>query len=168
MSINISHCCHIFCEVVCLRWLYHHMLLVSYTHTHTRTHTRTRTRTRARARARARTRTHTHTYICIYLFLLLMCSLKMCANNRIHDGLVVVFVCLHLHHHADVSDGIAKIAKILVRCILSSVSLRSSQFSQLSFMHYIGLCVFSLPEHGFMMLSISVLIISHAYFSLAW
>ena len=36
-------------------------------------------------------------------------------------------------------------SKVLARYILSSVSLRSSQFSQLSFMQYMGLCVFSLP-----------------------
>ena len=36
-------------------------------------------------------------------------------------------------------------AKMLVRYILSPVCLRLGQFSQLSFMQYMGLCVFSLP-----------------------
>ena len=43
--------------------------------------------------------------------LLLLCSLMMCANNRVHSGLMVVFVCLHItlphyHHYADISEGI--------------------------------------------------------------
>ena len=36
-------------------------------------------------------------------------------------------------------------SKILVRYILLSVCLRLNQFSRLSFMQYMGLCVFSLP-----------------------
>ena len=45
------------------------------------------------------------------LFLLLLCSFIMCANNRIHYGPMVVFVCLHFalphcNNYADVSEGI--------------------------------------------------------------
>ena len=36
--------------------------------------------------------------------------------------------------------------KMLVRYMLPTVCLRSRQFSQLSFIHYMGLCVFSLPN----------------------
>ena len=47
--------------------------------------------------------------------------------------------------------------KMLVRYILSSVCLILSQFSQLSFMIYMGLCVFSLPIYLMMILRICVL-----------
>ena len=75
-----------FSVVVCLRWLYHHMLSVSYI----------------------------YIYISRYswvLFLLLLCSLVMSANNRVHYGLMVVLICLHItlphyHHYANVSEGI--------------------------------------------------------------
>ena len=63
----------------------------------------------------------------------------------------------HYHHDAVVSEGFGTL-KILVRYILWSVCLRLSQFSQLSFMQYIGLCVFSLPISLIMMfVRISVL-----------
>ena len=44
-------------------------------------------------------------------FVLLLCSLMMCTNNRVHYGLMVVLVCLHItllhyHNHADVSGSI--------------------------------------------------------------
>ena len=70
--------------VVCLRWLYHYMLSVSYI------------------------------YMYVYnlgttgsCFFLLLCNLMMCANNQVHYGLVVVLICLnitllHYHHYADV------------------------------------------------------------------
>ena len=70
----------------------------------------------------------------------LLCSLMTCANNRVHCGLKVVFFCLqitlpHYHHYADVSECI----ELLDIYSLSSVCL--SQFSRLSFMQYMGLCV---------------------------
>ena len=45
------------------------------------------------------------------LFLLLLCSLMLCANDRVNYGPMVVFVCLlitlpHYHHYADVPEGI--------------------------------------------------------------
>ena len=48
---------------------------------------------------------------------LLLCSLMMCANNQVHSGLVVVFVCLyitlsHYHHYTDLSEGI-----LLLKCL---------------------------------------------------
>ena len=46
------------------------------------------------------------------------------------------------------------IFKMLIRYILSSVCLILSQFSQLSFMIYMGLCVFSLPISLMMILRI--------------
>ena len=48
-------------------------------------------------------------------------------------------------------------SKMLVRYILSSVCLRLSQFSQLSFIQHIGLCVFSLPIDLLMMVRIRIL-----------
>ena len=46
---------------------------------------------------------------------------------------------------------------MLVRYILPSVCLRLSQFSQVSFMQYMGLCVFSLPISLTMIVKILVL-----------
>ena len=79
----------------------------------------------------------------------------MCANNRVHYGMMVVFVCLHFilphhHHYAYVSETIE-----LIKCFCPTVCLRWSQFSQLSFLQYMGLCVFSLPIHLMMILGIS-------------
>ena len=48
-------------------------------------------------------------------------------------------------------------SKMLVGSILSSVCLRLSQFSQLSFMLYMGLCVFSLPIYRMIIVKICVL-----------
>ena len=81
------------------------------------------------------------------LFYLLLCSRMMRANNRLHYGPIVIFVCLyiappHYHYHSDVSKGMEL---LLVRYSLSSVYLELSRFSQLSFMQYMSLCVFSLP-----------------------
>ena len=109
--------------VVCLRWLYHHVLSVSYI--------------------------SQESWV---LFLLLLCSLIMCANKRVHYGPMVVFSCLlstlpHYHHCADcadVSEG-NELPKCLPGTFLSSVCLRLIQFSQLNFMQYIRLCIFSLP-----------------------
>ena len=49
------------------------------------------------------------------------------------------------------------ISKILVRYILSSVGLTLSQFSQVSFMQYMGLCVFGLSITLIVIVNISVL-----------
>ena len=45
------------------------------------------------------------------LFLDLLCSLMMCANNRVHYGLIVIYGYLHItlpeyHHYADLSESI--------------------------------------------------------------
>ena len=45
------------------------------------------------------------------LFLLVLCRLMMCANDRAHCGLMVVFACLHItlphyHHFTVISKGI--------------------------------------------------------------
>ena len=49
--------------------------------------------------------------------------------------------------------------KMLVRYILSNKCLRWSEFSQLSFMQYMGLCLFSLPIPLVMLIRICVFII---------
>ena len=99
---------------------------------------------------------YTYIYVYIYIFrdswifcLSLLCSRMMCANNRVHYDPMVVFVCLlitlhHYHHY---------VRNILPR----SVCLRLSHFSQLSFMQYMGLCVFSLPMSLVMIVSTSIL-----------
>ena len=84
----------IFSVVVCLRWLYHHMLSVSYI--------------------------YLESWV---LSLLLLCTIMMCEYNGVHYDLIVVFVCLritlhHYHHYADVSESIE-----LVTCILTTVCL---------------------------------------------
>ena len=77
---------------------------------------------------------------------IIIAQLMMSANSSIHFGLQIVFVCLyitpsHYHHCANLSEDI----KMPVRYILSSVWVRLSIFSQLSILHYMGLCVFNLP-----------------------
>ena len=77
-----------------------------------------------------------------------LCSLMMCAYNRVHYGPMVVFLCLniklhHYHHYADISEGIELLKCLSVNSV-SRVCLRFSQFSQLSFMQYMGLCLLSL------------------------
>ena len=72
----------IFSNIGYLRWLYHHMLSVSYI--------------------------SWETWV---VFFLLLCSLMIRAYDRVHYSPVVVFVCLHItlpHYHqfADVSEGI--------------------------------------------------------------
>ena len=74
-------------------------------------------------------------------------------------GVQVVFVSLHTtlplphyHHYADTSESI-ELLRMLFGYVLSSVCLRLIQFSQLSFMYYMGLCVlFSLPISFVMMI----------------
>ena len=72
------------------------------------------------------------------------------ANNRIHYDPMVLFGFLRItlphYHHVNLSGGIdlLKIIYCQVHSV-SSVCLRLSQFSQLFFMQYMGLCVFSLP-----------------------
>ena len=88
-------------------------------------------------------------------------GLMMCANNGVYYDLMVVLICLHItlphyDHHADVSEGI-ELLKCLSGTFLWSVCVRLSQFSQLSFMQYMGLCVFSLPIYLMMIVRIGVL-----------
>ena len=60
--------------------------------------------------------------------------------------------CIHLFAHCISLSSLWRLiwrhwtSKMLVRYMLSSVCLRSSQFSQLSFIQYMGLCVVSLPN----------------------
>ena len=51
--------------------------------------------------------------------------------------LIITIKHIHLRHYT---------SKMLVRYMLSYVCLRSSQLSQLSFIQYMGLCVFRLPS----------------------
>ena len=51
--------------------------------------------------------------------------------------------------------------KMLVRYMLSSVCLRFRQFSQLSFIQYMGLCVFSLPNSPVMIVRMCALSYYH-------
>ena len=82
-----------------------------------------------------------------YFITLLPFSFMMCANNRIHYGPMVAFVCLPstlLHYH---NYAVWKYwtSNILVRYILWNVCIRLCQLSQLPFMQYMRLCVLSLP-----------------------
>ena len=99
---------------VCLGWLYHHMLSVSYI--------------------------SQESWV---LFLLLLCSLVMCANNWVCFGPMVILICLHFtlpHHYADVAEGI-KLLKCLSGIFCLEYASKINQFSQLSFMQW-G-CVYS-------------------------
>ena len=81
----------------------------------------------------------------------------MCANNWVHYGLIVVYCYLHItppyyHHYAD----------------LEYVCLNLVQFSQLSLMQYMGLCVFSLPIPHMIIVEIPVLDLSIIIKSDVW
>ena len=84
----------------------------------------------------------------------------MCANDKVHCDPMVVSVCfnntqLHYYHYADISESIE-----LLECQVhpaSSVCLTLSQLPQLSFMQYIGLCVFSVSISLMMIVRICVL-----------
>ena len=89
--------------VVCLRWLYHNKLSFSYI--------------------------SRESWV---LYILLLCSLIVCAINRVHYVSLVVFVCLHIalrnyHHYGDVSEGI----ELLKR--LSGIFCRVCVWDQVNF-----------------------------------
>ena len=66
--------------------------------------------------------------------------------------MVILYITLpHYHHHTDLSEGIE-----LLKC-LSDIFLRLGQYSSL--MHYMGLCVFSLPLYLMMIVGIHGLIL---------
>ena len=118
-SINLTFC-RIFSVAVCLRCLLHLALsFIAYTFRENRD----------------------------FVFIIIV-QFMMSANNRIRFALQIVFVCLyitpsHYHHCANLFEDIA-----LIKCLwdVSSVWVfKLSMFSPLSIVHYMGLCVFSLP-----------------------
>ena len=81
-----------------------------------------------------------------------------CANIRMHYGPDVVYVYYTLHYPLIIAMSTYHWThKMLVRHILSSVCLRLSQFTQLSFMQFMGLCVFRSPISFVMIARIFVL-----------
>ena len=91
--------------------------------------------------------------------LLLLCSLMMCANDRVHCHPMVVDGCLH-YRFIIILQTYLKVLNFTNACqerSVSSVGLRFRQFSQLYFMHYMGLCVFSLPIYPMTNVRIRVL-----------
>ena len=107
--------------VVCLRCLLHHILsLIVYTFRENRK----------------------------FVFISIV-QIMMSANRRIRFGLQIVFVCLYItpshYHHCTNFIGRHWTYKMSVRYNLSSVWVRLSIFSQLSYIQYVGLCVFSWP-----------------------
>ena len=72
----------------------------------------------------------------------------MCANNRVHYGLLVCYLHItlhHYHHYVDISEGI-ELANTCQAYSVSSMCLSLGQYSQLSFLHYMGLCVSQLTH----------------------
>ena len=68
--------------------------------------------------------------------LLLLCNLMMCANDRVHYGPMIVFVCLHItvphyHHYADISEGIGLLKLHSVQCVSNIKSILSSNFPEI-------------------------------------
>ena len=75
-------------------------------------------------------------------------------------------VCLLAQHMISLSSLCTLISRhwtsnMLVRCMLSSVCLRLSEISQLSFIQYMGLCVFSLPNSVVMITRMHTLFYHH-------
>ena len=134
-SIHLSHCSQIFSVVVCLRWLYYH-ILSSITYISPE---------------------HWDLVSIIDAGSIDVQSMVF-ANDRIHYGLQVVFVCLQItpsHYHHFASN------KMLFRYMLPSVCLRLRLFSQLSFFQYMGLCVISSPNSPVMTVRICALSYYH-------
>ena len=106
--------------VVCLRCLLHHILsLIAYSFRENRD----------------------------FVFIIIV-QFMMSANSRIRFGLRIVFVCLYItpsHYHNCANIWRHWTYKMPVRYILSNVWVRVSIFFQLSIVHYMGLCIFSLP-----------------------
>ena len=88
-------------------------------------------------------------------FSIIIVQFMISSNSRMRFGLKIVFVCLYI------TSSLCKLIwrhwtyKMSVRYILSSVWVRLSIFSQISFIQYMGLYVFSLP--------ISLVIIERIY-----
>ena len=153
--------------VACLRWLYHHKLLISHTNTHTHAHT------------------HTHTYIYMYVYIYIYiypwkvgfcvsnyCAVLWCAQIMEHIIAwwpVVAVICtlnyliiIIIDHHWSciIIRTFLKFLNCSNACLLDYVScvcLRLGQFSQLSFMQYMGLCVLRLHISLIMIYKIPVL-----------
>ena len=103
--------------IVCLKWLYRHMLSVPYISRESGV-----------------------------LCLLLMSSLMMCANIRIYYGPTVVSVCLHItltryHHYADLSEGIQLLKCLSLTFCLGCVSKIYSILSIIFHPIYGALCI---------------------------
>ena len=78
-----------------------------------------------------------------------------CAYNKVYYDPMFAFASFtppHYHHNADLAASI-----VCQVHSLSSVCLRLSHFSQVSFMQYMGLCVFSLPPSRMVIVRIHVL-----------
>ena len=83
--------------------------------------------------------------------LLLLCSLIMCANNRVQYDAMVIFVCCTSNYIIFII--MQTYLKVLVHSA-SGVCLRLSIFSQLSVMQYMEPCVFSV--HIFLMMIVRI------------
>ena len=79
-------------------------------------------------------------------FFFYYCAFSCCVQiiDYIKAGWSHSFVCASHYLIIIIGQPYMKALKMLVRCILSRVLLRLSQFSQLSFIQYMGLCVHSL------------------------
>ena len=93
-------------------------------------------------------------------------------NNQVHYGMMVVLICLHIN--ATSLSSLCRCtrsywtSKMLVRCILPRVCLRLNQFSQLSFIQDMQLCVFSLHIYPMMIVRICVLYLIIIIKSAVW
>lgn len=88
------------------------------------------------------------------LFRLLLRIFMMCANENVHFGLKIVFVCLHItlphyHHYAEISEDI----ELLNACQVHSVECVSKIKSIISIIfHHIGRWVFWAYPFPFVMI----------------
>ena len=103
--------------VVCLRWLYHHMLSVLHMNI------------------------SRESWV---LRLQLLCSLIMCANNQVHYGLMVLYGYLHItlpHYHADLSESIELLKYLSDIFCLKCVSMIRSVLSIIVHAIYGAVCI---------------------------
>ena len=136
-SINLSHCCHIFprlcawggCTIICCRF---HICIYIYSGT---------------------------AWFCFFYY----CAVLWCVQIIKY---IMAWWSNSFAHYVTSSSSSSSLCrciwrywtyKMFVSYILLIVCLRLSQFSQLSFIQYMGLCVFSLPIYLMMIVRIYVL-----------
>ena len=107
------------------------------------------------------------TYIshgCLYFVSIIDVQSMVFANDKVHYGLQVMFVCFYIsqsyyHHFADLPESIALLK--CLSCMCCQVCVKLYWFSHLSFIQCTGMCVFSLLNYFVMIVRMCTLSYYH-------